>query len=274
MPIIFIPVATGTPAADTAATAFSDLYGDLLDTELASADRTKLFTTAKRKTFINKGQREFVKLTECLQRQGSVPIVDEQGEYDLEDELDDFTWITKQGVEVQILKSGSDTRYLAGKDLPLRSVDWLNRFDPNWRSADPSTPLAWYQREDGGEVNIGLTPAPAVGSGETWSITVPYLAIPSDMVNDTDGPFNVAGNAKHILWPWHQALVHYAAAQLEKLRKELQRSDLQMKQFAGFVADYLQKQRPRGGGQVTYATNYRGDARRLVRPSFNINRDF
>lgn len=256
-----------------AGTDFSELYGELLDQELASEDRTKRFTTARRKAAINKGQREFVKLTECLQRQGSIPIVSSTAEYDLE-VLTDFTWLTKQGIEVAILQADATYRYLSGRDFPLRTIDWLNRFSPGWRSATAGTPSAWYQREDGGHVYLGLTAAPSVPVGETWSITVPYLAIPSDMVDDTDGPFVINSNAKTSLWPWHQALVHYAAAQLEKLRKERERSDEQMKTFAGYVADYLQKQRQRGGSQVTFVRDYQAESRGRMGQPTNPLRDF
>jgi hypothetical protein len=44
---------------------FLQLYGDYLDIELGSADRTALFTTARRKDAVNRAQLEFAKQTEC-----------------------------------------------------------------------------------------------------------------------------------------------------------------------------------------------------------------
>src|SRR5581483_12332865 len=94
------------------------------------------------------------------------------------------------------------------------------------------------------------------------------------MTNDNEGPFVVAGNAKRALWPWHQAPVHYAAAQLEKLRKNMEGVQIQMQMFAGFVADYLQKHRQKGGTQVGYVRDYRAGARRKGWGGVNIDRDF
>lgn len=253
---------------------FSTLYGSRLDIALASADVTKLFTTARRKAAINDGQREFAKLTECLQRQGSIAIVTGTAEYDLETSLTDFTWIAKQGVEIKILQADGSYRYIAGDDLPIRTIEYLNRTEPGWRSASAGTPLCQYQRDDGGASYLGFYPAPSVGTSETWTITVPYVALPSDMSSDNDVPFTVSSNAKVRLWPWHQALVHYAASQLEQLRKELQRAELQSKLFAGVVADYLQKQRPKGGQQVTYTREYRLEARGSRSTWLNPDRDF
>jgi hypothetical protein len=45
---------------------FVTLYGLELDRELGSADRTVLFTTARRKAAINAAQLEWVKRTECF----------------------------------------------------------------------------------------------------------------------------------------------------------------------------------------------------------------
>lgn len=266
----FIPIPSSAPAGSVT---FSDLYGDRLDQELGSADRTKLFTTAKRKAAINFGQREFVKQTECLPRQATIALTSGVGEIDLDAELDDGTWLTAQGVELQIVPLTGSTRYVGGDDLPIRTIGWLNRNNPGWREASAGTPTDQYLRDDGGSVYLGLTPAPLIPTGDVWSVIVPYLALPEDMTGDTAVPFAVDGDAKRMLWPWHQALVHYAAAQLELLRKEAQRSDLQMKKFAGYVADYLQRHRTKGGTQVSFTRDYRGDARRSSR-GVDPRRDF
>lgn len=258
---------------------FVQLYGTALDTELGSADRTKLFTAQRRKDAINEAQREFVRLTECLVKQGTIPIVSGTGEYDLEASFTDYTWLAKDGVVVKILLADGVTyRYLAGNDLPLRTVQWLDREMTGWRSASAGTPIAQYVRDDGGTVNLGLTPAPSVAAGETWTLLVPYVMLPTDMVLDGDLPFTVSANAKLRLWPWHKALAHYASAQLQKLRKNWKDSDgvqTQTQLFAGFVADYLQRQRPKGGQHVSFEHNYRA-TRRGPRQwgGVNVNRDF
>lgn len=251
---------------------FSDLYGAKLDTELASADRVKLFTTAKRKGFINDGQREFLKQTECLTKEGTIAIVDGTAEYDIESTLTDFTWITKVGARLArtVTATGAVT-YLAGPmDLPLKSEDWLDRNEPGWRSWTAGTPQYQYVRESGGSVYLGLAPAPDVPSTETWAVIVPYVILPTDMSADIDVPFTVSSNVKLRLWPWHQALVHWAAAQCERLRKEDAREKKQLELFAGYVTDYLQRQRPKGGQAVQFAHDYR--ARRQTR--IDVNRDF
>jgi hypothetical protein len=47
-------------------TLFSSLYGARLDEELGTDDTSDLFTTARRKSAINRGVREFAELTECF----------------------------------------------------------------------------------------------------------------------------------------------------------------------------------------------------------------
>jgi hypothetical protein len=112
---------------------FSTLYGIELDRELGTADRDQRFTTARRKAAINAGQLEFVKRTECLQRQASVTLVDATQEVDLEASVTDFGWIAKQGISIAIT-SGTTTRYLEGDDLEVTSVANLNVEEPGWRA--------------------------------------------------------------------------------------------------------------------------------------------
>jgi hypothetical protein len=252
---------------------FAQLYGLYLDRELASADTSKLFTTARRKAAINDGQREFIKQTECLTKLGSIAIVDGTAEYDLEASLTDYTWITKQGVEIaRTITATSAVSYIAGPDdLQLKSVEWLNRNEPGWRSWAASTPRYQYLREASGNVYLGFAPAPDVPSTETWAISVPYVILPTDMSADADVPFTVSSNVKLRLWPWHQALVHWAASELEKLRKNLEAQETQQKRFAGYVADYLQRERPKGGQAIQMAHHY---ARSRQWGGVNVNRDF
>jgi hypothetical protein len=72
-----------------------------------------------------------------------------------------------------------------------------------------------------------------IGSGETAAITVPYVAIPPGMTADAEEPFSLTGSdPKTLLRPWHQALVHYAAALLEPLRKNFVGEQRQRQLFA------------------------------------------
>lgn len=238
---------------------FADLYGALVDRELGSID-TQLFTTVRRKAAINEAQREFVRLTDCLMRRAEISLSDNDAEVDLETVItaDDFLRFTKDGVQLKQV-SGTTTRYLAGKDFPRRDIPWLDRHMPGWRSATKATPQAHYLREDGGEVFLGLTPPLAITGSDTWTALVPYIAYPSDMVNDVDEPFTVDSNAKRTLREYHQGLAHFAAARLESLRKNYPAYDRQMQLFNTYVTEYLQKQRRPGGTHVLFERDYLGE---------------
>lgn len=236
-------------------TAFSTLYGDLLDIELGSADRTQLFTTVRRKASINRAQQEFVRLTECFTKRGTISLSDATSEYDLDATLTDFLWMAREGVEI-LHNDGSTDTWIAGDDLVQRDIDWLNRHEPGWRTASAGTPMAWYLRSSGGDTQLGFYPAPDIEIGHTWTAYCTYVADPPTLSDDADEPFEVSGDVLIRLRPWHQALVHFAASELEGLRKDEARKDRQRQLFAAYVADYLQKQRKKGGSLLSFARNY------------------
>lgn len=247
--------------------AFSDLYGERLNRELGSADVSELFTTARRKAAINEAALEWVKQTESFIRQASITMVDGTSEYDLEAvgiiSSQDYLWLASQGVEYAWTDANGDVTYAADDTFPRRDIPVLNRTLPGWRNADDvSVPSSYYIREDAGTTFFGLYPGPAVEATESAAVTLPYVAKPADMTADADVPFTISANPKSILVPWHQALVHYAAALLEPLRKGYQAEQRQRGLFAGMVADYLQRNRPKGGQQVSMAHNYYRTARR------------
>lgn len=243
---------------------FVELYGDRLDRELGSDDRTELFTTTRRQAAINEAQGEFVRLTEALTRQVAIPLTDGTAEYDLESVITagDYLWLAKDAVELKRVDASGTTRYLSGEDLPRRDVAWLNRYEPGWRTAPTGTPRAYYLREDGGQLFLGFSPAPKIATGETAEAWVRYVALPGTMSADSDEPFTVAGDVKRLLRPWHQALVHYAASKLELLRKDREASQAQLRLFSAYVTDYLQKQRRPGGTHVTLLRDYFREAAR------------
>lgn len=246
---------------------FLQLYGEELDRELGSDDRTQLFTISRRKQAINMAQMRFVQDTECLIRQGTVALLDGIQEYDLEASFQDFLQIARQGVEFVHTDAQGKKTYASGDDLLRRDIHWLNRAEPGWRNASTGTPHFYYIREDGGSVFIGLVPPPKIGTGESAVLTVPYVARPADMVNDADEPFTIGGNPKKSLEPWHPALVKYAAYLLEQFRKNLAVADKRLSEYASYVVDYIQKQRPRGGGHVQFARNYRAEVGHKTRPA-------
>lgn len=246
---------------------FLQLYGEGLNRELGSdmATSTDLFTVARRKAAINEAQLEFVKQTECFTKSVSVTLIDGQQEYDLDAVIsaDDFLWIAKDGAEFVSTDAVGNVLTFSGEDFPRIDLPELNREQIGWRQASPSQqPTSYYIREDGGRVYLGIVPAPSITAPATASVTLPYVAVPPDMSADGDQPFSVAGNPKRSLRPWHQALVHYAAALLEPLRKGFNAEQRQRTLFVGLVADYLQRQRPKGGMRITTARDYRGEARR------------
>lgn len=242
---------------------FLQLWDDALDIELATDDTTQLFTTARRKKAINDAVEAFVRMTDCFRRIGSIPIVDETGTYDLEATLTDF--IRLYGEPSVKIVDGSTTRWIQGKDLPRRDVEELDVEEPGWRAADAGTPASWYLEQDGGQTLLGLHPAPDF-DGDTATIRVPYVAKPADMTQVADEPFTLSANVLIQLRPYHQGLVHYAAAMLEPLRKNYSGAQRQMVLFNGYVAMYLEDERSNGPDQIGLARNYFGESIRTALP--------
>jgi hypothetical protein len=235
---------------------FVTLYGTELDRELGTADRDQRFTTVRRKAAINAGQLEFVKRTECLQRQASVTLVDATQEVDLEASVTDFGWIAKQGISIAIT-SGTTTRYLEGDDLEVTSVANLNVEEPGWRAESAGTPRKVYIRREGGALNLGLHPKPSITAGDTWVALVPYVVVPTDLSADADEPFTVSSNAIRSLRPWHRALVYFAAFDLEKLRKDVGRQQAALQLFELEIQRYTNTDKPKHGQRVRFARVYR-----------------
>lgn len=247
---------------------FSQLYGEYLDAELGTADRTQLFTTAKRKDAVNRAQLEFVKQTECFTKDATITLVDDTQEYDLDAtgiiSAGDFLWIAMQGAEHTFTDASANVTYTAGDDFRRVDIPELNERESGWRNtAAANRPSSYYVREDGGSVYLGIYPKPEIGASESASVRLPYVAIPPDMSGDSDEPFSATAGStpKKTLRPWHQALVHYAAALLEPLRKNYVGEQRQRQLFAALVADYLQRQRPKGGHVVRLARRYYAEAR-------------
>lgn len=246
-------------------TLFSSLYGARLDRELHAADSTVLFTTARRKNAINEGQEEFAELTDCFQRKSTITLTGGTGEYNLNSTSviadGDFLRFSKEQVEVRYVDASSNVTILTGDDLKRRDIDWLNRFSPGWRTATVASsvqqlPDTYYFTMDGAQAILGFTPTPSTGSSATMTALVPYHAKPAPLTSDTQEPYAVGTGYRTDLRPYHQALVHYAAYQLEKLRPDPQASDAQLQKFLGYVARYWQNTRTRGGQTLTSAKDY------------------
>lgn len=245
--------------------AFSSLYGSYLDEELGTDDTSILFTTARRKSAINKGADQFAALTDCLSRSTTFTPVSGTSEYNLNSTTvikdGDFTDFDKMGIEYITVDASSITSILSGRDgFTRRDIDWLNQYEPGWDLPVTSTvrqdPRYYYLRSDGAQLLLGFAPAPIFSTNVTVTVHVPYIADTPTMSSATDEPFQFAGNVRKDLRAYHMAIVHYAAHQLEKLRQDDARSDRQFQKFMGFVAQYLADQRIKGGRQIRQARNY------------------
>lgn len=250
--------------------AFSSLYGALLNQELGSADSTQLFTTARRQAAVNRGQVEFAELTECLIRRSTVTITGGTSEYDLNSTVTlpggDFIRLAVDGVEFRYTDASSNVTILADDSLPRRDIPWLNKYESGWRLATVASsvrqlPSKYYLRYDGPAVFLGFTPQPSTGSSASASAMVSYHALPAAMTSDTQEPYIVNSSVRRDLRPYHQALVHYGAYQLEKLRRDEQASQSQLQIFLGYVTRYLQQRRIKGGRAVMQGKSYFADAR-------------
>lgn len=244
---------------------FSSLYGTRLDRELGTADSTTLFTTARRKQAINEAQEEWAEVTECLQRRSTLAMTGGTAEYDLNSTgtlgSSDFLRLSSEAVEVRYVDAASNTQILTGPDLPRVDIQWLNQQHPAWSistvaSSVQQLPQAHYVRVDGPAVWLGFWPVPSTGSSATLTARISYLARPAPMTSDTNEPFQLNSSVRLDLRPYHQALVHYGAAQLEKLRRDAEASNRQMQIFLGYVARFLQSGRRKGGRTVHYVHSY------------------
>lgn len=241
---------------------FSDLYGSELTRELGSADTANLFTVARRQAAINAGQLEFVKRTECSVDEASVAIVAAQGEYSLEGAAANFGLIAKRGVSMQITDANNNVRYVEGDALIQASPERLNEEQPGWRAAPAGTPTNYYIKRKAGQLLLGFTPAPGPAVGETWVAIVPYVIVPAPLVNDTDLLFTYGGHTLASMQFWYRAVVHYAAYDAEKYRKDTARGSAQLQLFEDQVQKFSIADKPKGGRRVRFVRDYRGDARR------------
>jgi hypothetical protein len=228
---------------------------------------TVLYTSTRRQQAINDAQEEFADRTECLVRQMSITCSCNVSEYSLLASTSgstDFSRIAKQGVEYLFTDSNGTVTQLAGDDFPERPIQFQNRVEPGWRgSTTPvQTPSAWYRRQDGGNVVIGLYEPPKVGSSQTAVLRVPYVVQAQPMTSTTSVPFTLNSSVRTDLQVYHKALAHYAAYRLLPLIGDSQGALQQLQLFDTFVNRYESANRPKGGQMVTYATNYLQRAQR------------
>lgn len=250
---------------------FSSLYGTRLDRELGSADRTQLFTTALRQGAINEGVQEFAVQTKCMNQRGTVTLTHGVDDYNLTLATTfstGFLELAPKGIEYRYLTTNGTLTVLSGPDqLRLVTKKWLDENEPGWQN---SSATSTGVRQDpryyvfpalgGGGQSLMLHPPPGRAStNDSMSLVVYYIATPSILSSDTQIPFlsTLAVVEGHpVPRVYHQAAVHYAAYQLEKLRRDTEASEMQLQKFLAYVARYMASMRQKGGTTLTYARNY------------------
>lgn len=246
---------------------FSNLYSSRLDRELGTDDQTLLFTTARRKSAINEGLNEFADLTECLVAWAAVTVVSGVLEYNLNSTTTipngNFVRLAKEDPEFLYQDASSQVSIAAGESFVRRDVLWLDRESPGWQLSTVSSgtmqiPSIYYVRPDEEALWFGCVPVPSLGSSATAILTIPYIASAPTVTSDTAVPYTFPlGTRTDLAWT-HQAAVHYAAHQLEKLRRDDQASDRQLQKFLGYVARYFTAARVKGGRTINVARSYFG----------------
>jgi hypothetical protein len=237
---------------------FADLYGTDLNTELGTEDTVR-FTTVLRKRYVNEGMREFNAQTGCYVKRASIALTDDVSEYDIESAgvIAAADFLRPSMTTASLKRVGaSDTVYSEGPDLRYVSEEALNAESPNWRAETAGVPDRWTLRADGGSFYVVLVPAPDVPATETWTLLWPYVAEPANMTDDAHEPF---GNAtpRTTLRPYHRAILHWAAAQSEKLRKNWDGVKRHLELFSTYVVRYRGDTSQRNGTRVRLAHDYR-----------------
>lgn len=267
-------------------TTFEDLWGARLDRELGSADRTQLFTQERRQAAINEGAQEFCRLTDCLMLELRMGLVVHQPIYAAPqltiapDRAQLTRWLDPFVIEQTI---SGQRQVLEPPNFVKRSLQWMNRYSPGWRTAPDGSPqhyiiqrgLAGFPLNPplvppvGDEVFI-LNPPPLINTGDAWTLVTRAGVLPQPLTAPDDLPFTVVAEIDtevrtspppFELAYYSQALVHWGAYQLEKLRRNYQVAQAQLQLFQGYVADYLNRQRDDNGEeQITYIRDYLGEA--------------
>lgn len=246
---------------------FEQLTKTELTRELNNSDTSVLFTSTRRNEAIRQAEEEFIDLTECLVVQSTVACSCNTAEYLLTSSTGGstaFSRLAKQGVEYHHISSGGRLRVMAGDDFPRRDIEWLNRYEPGWReSTTPAElPSGYYLRPDGGNLLIGLTERPDIGSSEVGKLVIPFVARTAPMTSSSAEPFTFGASARTDLRVYHKALPHYGAYKLLPLIGDQQGAQQQLQTFLGYVARYVQAQRPKGGTHVTTSRSYFRESRR------------
>jgi hypothetical protein len=240
---------------------FADLYGEALNHELGSYDTTQLFTTVRRKAAINRAVKEFARLGKIsLSKEIVIPVVSGTTTYNLDTaSANRFVAFGRPPLRVRQITTATGAK--AVTSLVVRSTAYLDEAMPGWRdTASTGFPQAIAHDPVDGVNNLRFTPIPSIPASETWELVVPIAANAADMVLDTEVPFD----GRPDIEPFHWGIAHFAAAILERLRKDPDAEKNQVTKFGAYVEDWTAKStRPPGAHKrVLMQRDYLGEVSR------------
>ena len=237
---------------------FLDLYGEAVSHELGSEDVAQLFTTQRRKNAVNRAAKEFQRLTHLvLSREVSVPLVTGTARYDLDAATTDrFISFNRTPMRLERTRAG----VVSATEVPQKTPAWLDVHQEGWRDLGNKGAPQYVALDGVNGVNwLQVTPNVQVDGAETWALVVPFNANAGNMGSDTDEPFDGRPDVE----PFHWALAHFAAAILERLRKDADAEKTQIAKFGAYVEDWNASRKPRGQRrQVSFQRNYYGESSR------------
>lgn len=260
---------------------FAHMASSALDFELGSSDSTQLFTTQRRQDAITRGIKQFANITECYVRQSTIVSSNGVGEYDMNSTAimggsSDFVRLARQKPRYELLNTTASAvvstniiQTISGKNFERRDPEWLNEYEPGWQASSGGTPRYYYERIDGGRRYFGLYPPPSFDSTRQGRVVLPYVADPPESTASTYIPYSFASTSagpstgiRTDLVPYHQAAVHFAASELERLRVNTEAVQMQMQLFGSYVERYFREMRPKGGQTVKTSRSYFTEARK------------
>jgi hypothetical protein len=244
---------------------FSSLYSARLDRELGTDDASVLFTTARRKAAVNEGATEFANLTGILTRWVTFTGTGGTAEYDLNSTTiipdGDFGGFAKEPVEFRYVDASSNVIELSGRCAAQTRHSVARPVSARLAAVDRGelrhAAAGKLLRADG---RRRLLPRVYAGSVDGFECELHRArALHGGCAGDDqrhERAVHVRGCGAWRSLPYHQGVVHYAAHQLEKLRRDDQASDRQLQKFLGYVSRCLQDMGTRGPKAIRQARNY------------------
>ena len=241
---------------------FADLYGEALHHELGSYDTTQLFTTVRRKAAVNRAQKEFARLGKIsLSKEVVIPVVAGTRDYNLDTASGSrFVAFGRSPLRLRQIVTANPLATTV-TSLVVRSTAYMDEVLPGWRDpASSGFPSNIVHDPSDGVNTLRFTPFPGIPASETWELVVPIAANAADMVLDSEVPFDGRPDVE----PFHWALAHFAAAILERLRKDPEAEKNQVTKFGAYLEDWNAKStRPPGAHKrVLMQRDYIGETSR------------